>query len=106
MNIVDILRSIEPNADYNVIGIRPGEKLHEELISNSEGYNTFDMGKYYIIAGNQKSINFYTKKKYKKIKTGKNYNSLDNPDFLTVKELKKLIKNYKKKIKLEIQQFI
>jgi UDP-N-acetylglucosamine 4,6-dehydratase len=104
--IMDIVRALQDKDNVNIVGIRPGEKLHEELISNSEGYNTFDMGKYYIIAGNQKSINFYTKKKYKKIKTGKNYNSLDNPDFLTVKELKKLIKNYKKKIKLEIQQFI
>ena len=66
--IMDIVRAIQDKKNINITGIRPGEKLHEELISKSESYNTFDAGNYFIIAGNQISINFYKKKKYKKKK--------------------------------------
>jgi UDP-N-acetylglucosamine 4,6-dehydratase/5-epimerase len=96
--IMDVASAIQDKNNVNIVGIRHGEKLHEELISQAESYNTFNAGSYFIIAGNQRSINFYTKKKYKKIKTGNNYNSLDNPDFLTVEQLKKLIENYKKQL--------
>jgi len=95
--IMDIAKAIQDKKNVKIVGIRPGEKLHEELISKAEGYNTFDVGNYFIIAGNDKSINFYTKKKYKKIKIGNSYNSLDNADFLTVGQIKRLIENYKKK---------
>jgi len=95
--IMDIVKAMQDKNNVKIIGIRPGKKLHEELISKAEGYNTFKVGNYFIIAGNHKSINFYSKKKYKKIKIGNNYNSLDNPDFLTVGQIKKLIENYKKK---------
>ena len=57
-----------------------------------------NLGKYFVIAGNEKTINHYLKKKYKKIKIGQNYNSLDNQDFLSVRQIKKLIKDYKKKL--------
>jgi len=93
--LMDVVKAIQDKKNFKIVGIRQGEKLHEELISKAEGYNTFDLGKYFIIAGNQKSFNYYSKKKYKKIKIGKNYNSLDNPDFLNVGQIKKLIKTYK-----------
>ncbi len=94
--IIDIVNAIQDNKDIKIVGMRPGEKLHEELISKAEGYNTFDLGNYYIIAGNQNAINICEKRKYKKFKVGKNYNSLDN-SFLTIAQIKKLIENYKKK---------
>ena len=100
--IMDIASAIQDKNNVNIVGIRPGEKLHEELISEAEGYNTFNVGSYFVIAGNQKSINFYTNKKYKKMKVGNNYNSLDNPDFLTVGQLKKLINNYKKQLNYKL----
>jgi UDP-N-acetylglucosamine 4,6-dehydratase (inverting) len=93
--IMDIVKAIQNKKDIKIVGIRPGEKLHEELISRAEGYNTFDLGDYFIIAGNEKSINICKKRKYKKFKVGLNYNSLDNP-FLTIAQIKKLIENYKK----------
>ena len=93
--IMDIVKALQNNENIKIVGIRPGEKLHEELISKAEGYNTFDLGNFFIIAGNQKLINICKKKKYKKFKIGKNYNSLDN-SFLTISQIKALIKNYKK----------
>ena len=95
--IMDIVKALQNNENIKIVGIRPGEKLHEELISKAEGYNTFDLGNFFIIAGNQKLINICKKKKYKKFKIGKNYNSLDN-SFLTISQIKALIKNYKKTI--------
>ncbi len=96
--IMDIVKAIQDKENIIVTGIRPGEKLHEELISKAESYNTFDLGNYFIIAGNQKSINYCIKKKYKKMKIGNNYNSLNNQDFLNVGQIKNLIENYKKNI--------
>jgi UDP-N-acetylglucosamine 4,6-dehydratase (inverting) len=96
--IMDIVKAINNKKDFKVVGMRPGEKLHEELISKAESYNTFDLGKYFIIAGNQKSINYCKKNKHKKMKIGNNYNSLNNQDFLNVSQIKNLIENYKKNI--------
>jgi UDP-N-acetylglucosamine 4,6-dehydratase (inverting) len=89
--IMDIVKAINNKKDFKVVGMRPGEKLHEELISKAESYNTFDLGKYFIIAGNQKSINYCKKNKHKKMKIGNNYNSLNNQDFLNVSQIKNLI---------------
>jgi len=64
--IMDIVKALQKKINIKIVGIRPGEKLHEELISNAEAYNTFDLGTYYIVAGNQKTIDICKKKKYKK----------------------------------------
>lgn len=94
--IMDIVKALNNKSSIKIVGIRPGEKLHEELISKEESYNTFDLGDFFIIASTNNSINFYKKKKYKKFKIDKNYNSLNN-SFLTVAQIKELIKNYKEK---------
>lgn len=95
-NIVDLANAIDSNKKIKLIGMRPGEKLHEELITYSDGYNTIDIGKYYLILpDNNKMIKKYyskiTNKKNIKFQVGFTYNSKDNPDFLSVNELKKLI---------------
>ena len=95
--IMDIVKAVQNKKNYKITGIRPGEKLHEELISKAESYNTFDRGNYFIIAGNQKSINYCQKKRFKKMKIGDNYESESNQDYLNVSQIKNLISNLKKK---------
>ncbi len=90
-NIIDLVKAFNDNPNIKNIGIRPGEKLHEEMISISEAINTVDLGKYYAI------LNEFAKgtKKYKKAKLVNKhfqYNSGTNPKFLTVNNLKKIIK--------------
>ncbi len=93
--ILDLAKSIGPNCKINLIGIRSGEKIHEEMISTSDSFNTIDIGKYFVIlpALNTKIISKY--KKYfsvKKFKENSSYNSGTNPIFLTINEIRKLIK--------------
>jgi FlaA1/EpsC-like NDP-sugar epimerase len=95
--IVDLAKAISAKAKFKFIGLRPGEKMHEEMITTADSYNTFDLGKYYAILNpsNKKLFNFY-KNKYKKFQKGKSYNSKENK-FLTISELKQLVNNFTKK---------
>lgn len=52
MRVVDLARAIAPDAEHHEIGIRPGEKLHEELINVHDAPHTFDLGDYYAIEPN------------------------------------------------------
>ena len=100
--ICDLAYLFQKNKNFKIIGIRPGEKLHEEMISISDSYNTFDIGKYFVICN--PSVKNLIKKysRHKKISEGKSYNSLNN-EFLTINELKKNLKNYLIANKLDIQ---
>lgn len=87
--ILDVAKAICPKCKIQIIGIRQGEKLHEELVSSSDSYNTIDIGDFYVILPNE----LFSHKKYKqckKFKVGSSYNSLNNK-FLTVKQIEKLI---------------
>ena len=94
--ITDLVEAIAPKSKIKVIGIRPGEKIHEELITSSDSFQTYDIGKYYIILQNnhQKVLNYYNRKfKCKKVKEGFSYSSGTNSKFLKVSDIKKLILN-------------
>ena len=93
-NLTDLAAAIGPTCKIKYIGVRPGEKIHEEMITASDSYTTFDIGKYYLIlpSGNQKIFDFYKKKgKIKKVEKGFNYSSSNNKSFLKINEIRKLI---------------
>jgi UDP-N-acetylglucosamine 4,6-dehydratase (inverting) len=94
--ILDLVKAYHSSPKIKLIGIRPGEKIHEEMISQNESRSTYDIGKFYCILpeANNKIINFY--KKFKKVPDGFNYSS-DNNHFLKIKEIEKIIKNENKR---------
>jgi len=93
--IIDLADAIGPNCKKHVIGIRPGEKLHEEMITISDSYNTIDIGKYYVILKDLESYKMAKtiKKDYTKVPENFSYTSNNNSSFLTVDELRALIKS-------------
>ena len=92
--ITDVAKAIGPECKQKIIGVRPGEKIHEEMITSSDSFNTVDMGRYYAILP---FIETYTIASYcaetgaKLVEPGFSYNSGSNPHFLTVDELRRLI---------------
>ncbi len=99
-NILDVAKAVGPNCKIEEIGIRVGEKLHEDLITSSDSLFTYDLDKYYVILPNSegkiqmKYINFYKEKgiTIKKVDDNFSYSSGMNVDFLSVDELRQLIK--------------
>ncbi len=95
--ITDVAKAIGPDCEHSVIGVRPGEKIHEEMITASDSFNTVDMGRYYAIlpAGAKYSIQEYCEKaKASPVEQGFCYNSGSNEHFLTVDELRDLIRTH------------
>ena len=95
--ITDVATAIAPNLEQRIVGIRPGEKLHEEMITSSDSYNTVDIGKYYAILPQKSPYSRYSKEDYKKefngsdVKEGFSYNSGNNTKWLTVESLRDLV---------------
>jgi len=101
--IEDLVKAIGPNCEVENVGIRPGEKLHEEMITSSDSLTTFQLGKYFCIfppGFSNDELKFFKKYKYlyeksglnlKAVKEGFCYNSGDNY-FLSIEELRNLIK--------------
>ena len=103
IKILDLAKIIGKNSIIKILGNRPGEKIHEELISENESNFTIDVGKYFVIlpeAAYEKKLKEY-KKKMNVIKytAGASYNSLENKKYLTNNEIKKIINNYINSIK-------
>lgn len=96
-NIMDLARAIAPDAEYDVVGLRPGEKLHEEMITSNDSPNTLDIGEYYLILPNlddNRIKDYVTHFKGYFVEPGFTYNSKTNPNFLTVDKIKELIDVY------------
>ncbi len=95
--ITDLANAVAPLFPKKIIGIREGEKIHEELISLAESNDTYDINKYYLVLNNNKKLIDHYKKKHKAKKVKKNfsYNSKDNSKFLKINEIKRLIKTHK-----------
>ena len=92
--ILDLAKAIAPNCKHEIIGIRVGEKIHEEMISISDSYNTFDLGHYYVILPQlpiwDKS-NYLQKNNAIPVRQNFQYNSGENSHFLTIEEMRNLI---------------
>ena len=94
-SIKTLAEAIGPNCKKEVVGIRPGEKLHEEMITSADSFTTYDLGKYYaIMPSDGKLVQTYAKKgiTMEKVSDGFAYNSGTNTQFLSVEEIRKLIK--------------
>jgi UDP-N-acetylglucosamine 4,6-dehydratase len=95
--ITDVADAVGPNCKQEIVGIRPGEKIHEEMITSSDSFTTYDLGKYYVILPQVTNWNMeeYIKTfNAKKVPVGFNYNSGDNEEWETVDTLRSLIKEH------------
>ena len=95
--ILDLATAIGPECEHKVVGIRPGEKIHEEMITDSDSFHTYDLGKYYAILPSSprwKLDDFVNHFKAKKVPLGYKYNSGENTEWVSVDELRSLIKEH------------
>lgn len=95
--IMDVAEAIGPDCEKKIVGIRPGEKIHEEMITPSDSFYTYDLGKYYAIVPatpNWDINDFVQAFKAKKVEQGFSYNSGNNTEWETVSGLRELIKKH------------
>lgn len=95
--IMEVAEAIAPAAHKEIVGIRPGEKIHEEMITASDSFTTYDLGKYYVILPQRPSWNldeFVSHFKAAKVPEGFTYNSGTNTEWLSIGELRKLIREH------------
>ena len=94
---MDVAKAIGPNCEYKIIGIRPGEKIHEEMITSSDSFFTYDLDKYYAIIPQTpiwKVNDFIANFDAKLVPDGFAYNSGANKEWETVESLRGLIKEH------------
>ena len=95
--IMDVAEAIGPGCRKPVIGIRPGEKIHEEMITASDSFSTIDLGPYYaILPSDGELLRRYreTGIRHEQVDHGFAYNSGSNSDFLSVNQLRQLIREH------------
>jgi UDP-N-acetylglucosamine 4,6-dehydratase len=95
--ITDVAKALGAECRHDIVGIRPGEKIHEEMITASDSPYTVDLGRYFAILPPSSS---YSIEKYcegtsaQRVAPGFAYESGSNPDFLSVEQLRELIDEY------------
>jgi UDP-N-acetylglucosamine 4,6-dehydratase/5-epimerase len=93
--IADLAQAIGPNCRHDIVGIRPGEKIHEEMITESDSCTTVDLGRYYAILPNRETRDLYVSNMgAKPVEGGFAYNSGRNSQFLDVGQLRTLIREH------------
>jgi UDP-N-acetylglucosamine 4,6-dehydratase (inverting) len=93
--ITDLAQAVGPDCEQRVVGIRPGEKIHEEMITASDSFNTVDLGRYFAIlpaAGAYSVESYCAVQGGAAVTPGYSYNSGSNERYLTVDELRSLIR--------------
>jgi len=92
--ILDVAEAVGPECEKRIVGVRPGEKIHEEMISESDSLNTWDLGDYYCILPTTPTWNlndWLYQNKGSKVPVGFKYNSGTNEKWETIDNLRKLI---------------
>jgi UDP-N-acetylglucosamine 4,6-dehydratase/5-epimerase len=96
-SITDVAEAIGPRCEKPITGVRPGEKIHEEMITSSDSFNTIDLGEYYAILPSDGRV----QRLYQDagistafVPSGFAYNSGSNPEFLSVEQLRSLIREH------------
>ena len=96
--ILDIAEAIAPNANIEIVGMRPGEKLHEEMISVTDALSSIDLGRLYAIipsvSFNNSFDDFIKHHDGKRVQEGFSYNSGDNDEWETIKSLRSQIRRF------------
>lgn len=95
--ITDVAQAIGPECEHKEVGIRPGEKIHEEMITTSDAFFTYDLGKYFVILPQTPMWNindFITTFNAKLVPEGFHYSSGNNTEWETVESLRSLIKEH------------
>lgn len=95
--ITDVAEAIGPSCEKPIIGIRPGEKILEEMITTSDSFNTIDLGKYYAILPSDDLVQQLYQDagiSISPVTAGFSYNSGSNHDFLMVAQLQELIREH------------
>lgn len=95
--ITDLADAVDENCEKPIVGVRPGEKIHEEMITISDSYNTYDLGKYYVILPSVTPWNisdFISRMNATKVKPGFSYSSDQNKEWETIDSLKELLKSF------------
>ncbi len=93
--VIDLAEAVSPNSKKEIVGIRFGEKIHEDLITSSESLSTIDIGQYYAILPHPDNLIDKYNHRFeicKKVNPGFSYNSETNDSFLNIKEIRNLIK--------------
>ena len=92
--IIDVASAIAPLCTQDIVGVRPGEKLHEEMITSSDSQSTVDLGKYYAILPTDGRVHEIYKSNgisFSPVPINFSYNSANNDKFLTIQEIRELI---------------
>jgi UDP-N-acetylglucosamine 4,6-dehydratase/5-epimerase len=95
--ITDVAEAIAPQCKTSIVGIRPGEKLHEEMITSSDSYTTYDLGKYYAILPQTphfKLSDFMAHFQAIKVENGFQYNSGTNSEWVNVDQMRSLLRSH------------
>jgi UDP-N-acetylglucosamine 4,6-dehydratase len=94
--VADVAEAVGPNCVHEIIGTRPGEKIHEEMITPSDSVNTVDLGQYYAIlpaGGGMTASKYLAQRTAEMVEPNFSYNSGDNPEFLSVEQIRRLIRD-------------